>query len=211
MRTQELHPLTEKINKKQKANAKKLRDEALKWLASTFPAAFDDTLSIHPLKTGIMVDILAFADKALILGISKTKLREAVILFTRRIDYLACLKAQEMRIDLYGNPTVPVSHDEASQAADKIKIQIEKIAKSTRQKSIPPAAAIHPMSKNSPSPMQPRASSAYTSDIDLYQETPMPRSAATVVITRKAPKAFDPDAVARLKEKLGLSIASSAQ
>lgn len=210
MRTQELHPLTEKINKKQKENAKKLRNDALQWLIKTFPAAFDDSQSIHPLKSGIMQDILAFADKALILGISKTKLREAVILFTRRIDYLACLKAQEMRIDLYGNPTVPVSHDEASQAADKIKIQIEKIAKSTRQKTIAPAAAIYPISKNNPSPMQPRASSAYTSDID-YQETPMPRSATTVVITRKAPKAFDPAAVARLKEKLGLSIASSAQ
>src|SRR5262245_21314590 len=103
MRKQELHPRTAVINKAQKNKSKKARTDALLWLAANFPAAFDNSLRIRPLKIGIMDDILLYADKAEEVGISKSKLREAVVLFTRRLDYLACLKLRELRIDLQGN------------------------------------------------------------------------------------------------------------
>lgn len=68
-----------------------------------------------------MSDILQHAEKAEQVGISKSKLREAVVLFTRRLDYLACLKAREVRIDLHGNPVAEVTEEEAEHASMKIK------------------------------------------------------------------------------------------
>nr|WP_253664881.1 ProQ/FinO family protein [Legionella micdadei] len=133
MRRQELHPRTAVINKTQKNKSKKARNEALSWLAVTFPQVFDNSLRIRPLKTGIMHDILAYADKAQEAGISKSKLREAVVLFTRRIDYLTCLKAREMRIDLDGNPVAMVTEEEAERAAVKIKKRVEKSARNARK------------------------------------------------------------------------------
>jgi ProP effector len=206
MSKQVLHPLTEKINKKQKAKAKQLRADALRWLAKTFPKAFDDSTSIHPLKTGIMKDILTHAETASA-GISITKLREAVIVFTRKIDYLTCLKAREMRIDLDGNPTVLVTEEEAAQAADKIKKHIDKCAKIAKQNAVEqsvPAAKSVPSS----SAQLTQDSATYSSDMDYdhrFAATQTPARAATVVIKHKTNKPFDPDAVARLKEKLGLS------
>lgn len=126
MRKQELHPRTAVINKTQKNQSKKARADALLWLAANFPAAFDNSLRIRPLKGGIMNDILLHADKAAEVGISKSKLREAVVLFTRRLDYLACLKAREMRVDLQGNDVAEVSAEEADHAAAKIKKRVEK-------------------------------------------------------------------------------------
>lgn len=207
MSKQELHPLTVKINQKQKAKAKQSRGEALHWLAQTFPSAFDDTVSIHPLKTGIMHDILAQAERAAIVGISKTKLREAVILFTRRIDYLTCLKAREMRIDLNGNPTALVSEEEAALAASKIKKHIEKSAKIARQNALAQEAS-SPKS-NGQAPFQLTADSIpYASDLGFdprYAAIPQPARSPSVVVKHKATKSYDPEAVARLKEKLGLS------
>ncbi|MDI1352614.1 MAG: ProQ/FinO family protein, partial [bacterium] len=124
MRKQELHPRTAVLNKNQKNLSKKARTDALAWLAATFPLAFDNTLRINPLKAGIMDDILEHAEHAAENGISKSKLREAVVLFTRRLDYLACLKAREMRIDLQGNSMVAVTDEEAEHASLKIKKRI---------------------------------------------------------------------------------------
>lgn len=104
MKKQALHPRTERINLKQKSHAKLARQSALRWLAETFPKAFDNQIEIKPLKIGILQDLMAHAEIALNAGISKNKLRQAVVIFTRRIDYLACLKAREMRVDLFGNP-----------------------------------------------------------------------------------------------------------
>ena len=207
MSKQALHPLTEKINKKQKAKAKQLRTDALHWLAKTFPQAFDDSASIHPLKTGIMKDILTHAETAAAAGISITKLREAVIVFTRKIDYLTCLKAREMRIDLEGNPTVFVTEEEATQAADKIKKHIDKCAKIAKQNALEQCM---PAAKSMlPSGAQLTQNSAtYSRDMDYdhrFAATQAPIRAATVVIKHKSNKPFDPDAVARLKEKLGLT------
>ena len=205
MSKQELHPLTEKINKKQKTISKQSRSVALRWLSQTFPQAFDDTLSIHPLKLGIMHDILAHSEAAIAAGISKTKLREAVILFTRRIDYLTCLKAREIRIDLNGNPTVQVSEEEANQAAAKIKKQIEKGAKLARMMSTTETASAKSNSKSSFKLTQ--DSATYGSDTGYdprYAATPPVLRATPVIVKHKTTKAYDPDAVARLKEKLGL-------
>ncbi len=207
MRKQELHPRTAIINQKQKNLSKKARVEALGWLAATFPRAFDNTVTIQPLSLGIMVDILAYADKASEAGISNSKLREAVVLFARRIDYLTCLKAREMRIDLDGNPMSQVTEEEAALAAAKIKKRVEKSAKNARKNSTSPSFT-KPFSQrqvsapaNEFTPYYPERAPAYSVQ---NSNTPAART-ASVTVTHKQTRQYDPDAVARLKEKLGLS------
>ena len=142
MKNQTLHPHTAAINHKQKIHATLARLDALNWLTETFPKAFDNTCSIQPLKIGILHDILAHAEQAQSAGISKSKLRQAVVVFTRRIDYLACIKAREMRVDLEGNPVARVTEEEAEHASSKIKRRAEKshekcsIPKRHRQRSL---------------------------------------------------------------------------
>ena len=207
MRKQELHPRTAVINQKQKNMSKKARLDALCWLADTFPNVFDNTIRIQPLSLGIMADILAHADSAAA-GISKSKLREAVVLFTRRIDYLTCLKAREMRIDLNGNPVAQVTEEEALLAAAKIKKRVEKSAKNSRKNlssALPVKLPYSPRQVNQPTqefvPSYPERAPAYS-----VQNSIVPAArAATVTITHKQTRQYDPDAVARLKEKLGLS------
>lgn len=217
MRRQELHPLTAIINKSQKNHSKRARHEALNWLAKKFPNAFDNSQRIHPLKTGIMDDILMFADEAADAGLSKSKLREAVVVFTRRLDYLACLKAREMRVDLQGNPVALVTEDEAERAAIKIKRRIEKGIKNTRNapeskgstptvtknESAPPAYPGYPQNAADFAPQYPARLSAYSaSGQAAVMQT---NRSAAVMVKHRASKPYDPEAVARLKEKLGLS------
>lgn len=208
MRKQELHPRTAIINQKQKNLSKKARVEALAWLAATFPLAFDNTVNIQPLSLGIMGDILTHADKASEAGISNSKLREAVVLFARRIDYLTCLKAREMRIDLNGNPVAQVTEEEAALAAAKIKKRVEKSAKNARKNcmassflkpSVSPRQVSQPVKEAMP--YYPERAPAYSVQNSI---TPVTR-VASVTITHKQTRQYDPDAVARLKEKLGLS------
>lgn len=206
MRRQELHPRTAVLNKSQKNQSKKSRNEALNWLAANFPLVFDTSLYIRPLKIKIMDDILAQAEGAQESGISKSKLRQAVVLFTRRIDYLACLKAREMRVDLQGNPVAPVTDEEAERASVKIKKRIEKSARNAR-KNIASKIPSHFTSTKTPSPQPPQ------DFVPRYPERPPAFSAAqstpvrtaAVVVKRKPSRQYDPDTVARLKEKLGLS------
>lgn len=213
MRKQALHPRTEVINHKQKIAAKKARNDALHWLSVTFPRAFDTSVSIQPLKLGIMQDILVHEAAAALAGISKSKLREAVVLFTRRIDYLACLKAREMRIDLEGNPVVLVSEDEANHAAAKIKARVEKSAKNAKKTLLPQSKT-----NNNPALNDLRQYPAAQEGAPYYPQRPPAFSVqhndttaarTAVVVTHKSSRAFDPDAVARLKEKLGLSRSKS--
>ncbi len=82
MRKQIIHPRTAAINQKQKNHSKKCRLDALHWLQSRFPAAFDNRTQIRPLNVGIMNEILGYAEQTDGLGISKSKLREAVVLYT---------------------------------------------------------------------------------------------------------------------------------
>lgn len=207
MGKQELHPRTVVINKKQKNQAKKTRNDALLWLAKTFPCAFDNSLSIQPLKLGIMADILAHQDKAAAAGISKSKLREAVVLFARRLDYLTCLKAREMRIDLDGTPVSPVTEEEANRAAEKIKKRIEKTIKNARQSlnSKPRSINGSKSSDNKPS-LEESDSEGWDDCVYNGQKSvTAPARTASVMIKHKSSRVYDPEAVARLKEKLGLS------
>lgn len=213
MRRSELHPRTEAINKAQKNQSKLAKNTALVWLAATFPQAFDNTSRIRPLKAGIMHDILQHADKAEAVGISRSKIREAVVLFTRRLDYLICLKAKEMRIDLDGNPVTPVTAEEAERAALKIKKRIEKSARNAHKTT----SAYKPIS--SALRQTNSKTNYYVSNNDTLIEehafdrlprigtanssntTPKP----TIIIKNKLNRQFDSTAVARLKEKLGLA------
>jgi ProP effector len=203
MRKQPLHPLTAIINQKQQTKSKQLRHDALRWLSATFPKAFDDSISIHPLKIGILQDILAHKAQAEAAGISISKLREAVVAFTRKIDYLTCVKAREIRVDLAGNPTSQVTEEEAEQAAVKIRKLVDKSAKLARQMSSP--AATTSQSTGSPNV---RINTVLTADdkVDQSYFTSPQRvqQSPNVIIQHKAKKTIDPNAVARLKEKLGL-------
>lgn len=214
MRKQELHPRTAVINKAQKGKSKRARTDALLWLAANFPAAFDNSLRIRPLKIGIMDDIILHAEKAAEVGISKSKLREAVVLFTRRLDYLACLKLREMRIDLQGNEVGEVSGEEAEHAAAKIKKRVDKSARNARKvlaekttSSNQPSTSYHSKILNQSThstedyfPTYP-ARAPYNS----INAATQPVRTTAVVVKHKTAKQYDPDAVARLKEKLGLS------
>lgn len=219
MRKQELHPRTAVINRSQKNQSKRARSDALLWLAANFPDAFDNSLRIRPLKIGIMSDILQHAEKAEQVGISKSKLREAVVLFTRRLDYLTCLKAREMRIDLQGKPVSEVTEEEAEHASIKIKKRVEKSVKNARKQvsgktanqsssnnqqmtssSIKSMNSIESHNENF-LPVYPLRSSAY---VPQNAATPTVKS-QPVVVKHKISRQYDPDAVARLKEKLGLS------
>lgn len=216
MSKQELHPRTAVLNKNQKNQSKHSRSKALLWLVARFPAAFDNSLCIRPLKAGIMEDILLHADEAIADGISRSKLREAVVLFTRRLDYLACLKCREMRIDLQGNSIAEVTIEEAELAATKIKKRVEKSARNAR-KILNSKTQIAPSSTYSSSHTKPATYHAPQSD-DVFptypsrsssypgQHTPAPiAKTPSIVVKTKATRQYDPSAVARLKEKLGLS------
>lgn len=215
MRKQELHPRTAVINKTQKNKSKKARTDALLWLAATFPAAFDNSLRIRPLKAGIMDDILLHADEAAQAGISKSKLREAVVVFTRRLDYLACLKLREKRIDLQGNDVAEVSAEEAEHAAAKIKKRVEKSIRNAR-KILAEKTAGQFNTNHQPASYTPKTTNQSATAEDSFPIYPT-RSytaqtastqtvrAAAVVVKHKTTRQYDPDAVARLKEKLGIS------
>lgn len=214
MRKQELHPRTVVVNKIQKIQSKNARTDALLWLASQFPAAFDNSLRIRPLKMGIMDDILVHADKAAAEGISKSKLREAVVVFTRRLDYLACLKLREMRIDLQGNEVAEVGAEEAKHAAAKIKKRVEKSVRNAR-KLLAEKTSGQFTSNQLPTSYPTKVLNQSTTDdyLPTYparsyaaQVTPsQPARVSAVVVKHKTTRQYDPDAVARLKEKLGLS------
>ena len=216
MSKQELHPRTAVLNKSQKNQSKLLRSKALVWLAVQFPSAFDNSLCIRPLKDGIMDDILQYADKAAQDGISKSKLREAVVVFTRRLDYLACLKSREMRIDLQGNAITEVTQEEAEHAAVKIKKRVEKSARNARKQI---TSKNTPQYTAAPNGIYAKQASHVTHEEEAYFPTYPSRSnayqpqsapaqiakAPLVVVKHKTSRQYDPSAVARLKEKLGLS------
>lgn len=205
MSRQELHPLTAVINKAQKNKSKHAKRQALLWLSSTFPQVFNTSLSIQPLKIGILNDILAH--QPVDLGISKSKIREALREFTRRVEYLTCLKAREMRVDLQGNPVEMVSEEEAKQAAMKIKKRIEKSAKNARKVVTSKVTAPSPSRSSNT-----KASPGVFSYPNTHHATPHygDRAAPTSpkispVITHKSNRTYDPIAVARLKERLGIA------
>ncbi len=211
MRKQALHPKTVVINTKQKNLAKLSRTVALQWLVKHFPKAFDSRMHINPLKIGIMADILVFAEQAQQAGISKSKLREAVVLFTRRIDYLTCLKAGGTRIDLDGNPAGLVDIADAEKAHLKIKKRIEKKLKNTKKIIAP--TPVKPTASPSKVAVQDNGYTQYRSTFDdntIHNRQAMRAHNPTGVnIMHKQSRQYDPNTLARLKEKLGLKQVAS--
>lgn len=216
MRKQELHPRTAAINRTQKIQSKQSRLDAITWLAKKFPEAFDNSNMIRPLKCGIMQDILQYADEAEKEGISRSKLRQAVVVFTRRIDYLTCLKAQEPRICLLGKPVETVSDDDAARAALKIKKRVEKGIKNARKEASAAPRNTSTMSKpfsmnsymNTHAAASPATATYYASsdraDAPGFIPPNHAAKSSSVIVKHKPNRQFDPDAVARLKAKLGL-------
>jgi ProP effector len=204
-RRQPLHPYTALINQEQRRKSKEMVADALKWLSKKFPDAFDNKIRMRPLKKGIMQDVLAFSSEALADGISISKLRQAVVVYTRRLDYLICLKSLDKRVDLDGNFIENVSLEEGEQAALKIKRRIEKILKSTRKPRAPKRHSEYSYKRsdshgNFNHDLSGRDSLSYVNQ-NLVQKT---RSAPAISI-KKPTRNFDPEAVARFREKLGLS------
>lgn len=120
-----VHPTTEKVNRAQIQLSNLARINALKWLAQQFPEAFDTESRVRPLKKGILKDILAYLDKQNDLQISRSKIRQAVVMFTRRMEYLVCVKCRNDRIDLNGDYAGDVTDDEAEFAAERIRLHVE--------------------------------------------------------------------------------------
>lgn len=190
MNKNQLHSRTESINKKQKIRCRLSRQKALGWLIERFPKAFDTSEQIFPLSIGIMQDILVYAEEAAMQGISKAKLREAVVIFTRRLEYLASLKAKGMRINLLGEPCGEVTEEEANLAAQKIKKRIEKSLKNQRKISFEAPIRQHNFAEPKP---------YYEFNDEVKVKKP------EIVFKSKMTKSFDPSAVERLKSKLGLN------
>ena len=191
MNNKELHPRTVSINKKQRLECRHSRQKALSWLIERFPKAFDTSEEIFPLSIGIMSDILSHAEEAKACGISKSKLREALVLFTRRLDYLACLKTHGQRVDLLGKPAGIVTDEEAQCAAMKIKKRIEKSIKNQKKW----------IQENTP---------RFDIEEHYYPERPLYAVEKTVkkteiVFKNKAPRPMEKASVERLKSRLGLS------
>jgi ProP effector len=214
MKKSVLHPRTALINAIQKKESKKTRTQALQWLADTFPEAFDNKIRIRPLQIGILDAILEQAELAQQQGISKSKLREAVVIYTRRLDYLVCLKARETRVDLQGKPCTQVTEEEAASAAIKVKKRVEnhiKHVKKTTTESVGWASAQQPPQGSVKSP-QGRAVPSAQESFPVYplranhtESKSATAKPTTVMVKHKTTRAYDPDAVARLKEKLGIS------
>jgi ProP effector len=188
MRKNELHPRTKILNQQQKNKSRQARQSALTWLTQRFPKAFDTKTSIHALQIGVMHEVLKYADEASSFGISKAKLRQALVAFTRRLDYLACLKAQGGRINLQGEFVGQVSEAEALNAAQKIKKWIEKSVKSSKKNQEELTTSQHAGFSEF----------AVVKDIVTSQKT-------EVIFKTRTTKNFDPEAVSRLKSKLGLT------
>ncbi len=141
----ELHPNTLLINKAQREKSREAVRQVLTWLSKTFPKAFDVDGAIRPLKVGILQDILDYAEQNGGLPFAKTKLRKAMVVFTRRMEYLTCVKMRDSRIDLNGEETAPVSEEAAKIAVDSIKKNIEKTIRARRKPTGPRPGGRKPM------------------------------------------------------------------
>lgn len=107
--------------------------------------------------------------------------------FTRRLDYLACLKSPGFRINLEGEAVEPISEEDRQKAALKIKKRIEKSIKKQKEVNMEPIESIND-SRNF-----------------RVEREPMVSKKIEVIFKNKISKSVDPDAVERLKSKLGLS------
>lgn len=128
-----VHPKTAIINNLQREKSREAVRHVLKWLSETFPKAFDVEGAIRPLKIGIYNDIMAYVNANGGLTFSMSKLRKALVVFTGRMQYLTCVKMRDMRVDLNGEDVEQVSEEAAKIAAEKIRLSVEKTARSKRR------------------------------------------------------------------------------
>jgi ProP effector len=194
MKNKELHPRTAIINNKQKNLCRLARLKALRWLAQRFPKAFDTSEQINPLSIGVIDEILAFADEAEVAGISKSKLRQAIVVFTRRIDYLASLKAGGMRFNLLGEVCGSVTQEQANAAAQKIKKRVEKSIRN------------HKKTPTISEQFHPSYHADYVKQRGFEKEIDSSPKRPEIVFKTKPLKTVDPTAVERLKSRLGLGV-----
>lgn len=203
-----IHPTTKEVNKRQIELSNKAKIEALEWLASTFPEAFNTESRVRPLKKGIMDDIFAYLDKNPEPDLSRSKLREAVVMFTRRMEYLVCLKCRNDRIDLEGNFASEVTEEEAEQAVSKIKGSMHDASDKYKRASNFSTREPRKASFNSPhsATTMPPIMHEGSTLVAASSSACMPKTVHTqVTIKRKIAKRIDPEAVARMKAKLGIT------
>lgn len=91
--------------------------ESLALLCKYFPQAFIAEGNAKPLKIGIFKDLkTAIAGKE---GLTLSKVRAALRLYTTRLKYFYCLKEGAMRVDLDGHEVEPVTAEHAAFALEK--------------------------------------------------------------------------------------------
>ena len=204
-----IHPTTKEVNRRQVELSNQAKIEALNWLSQTFPEAFNTEHRVRPLKKGIMDDIFAYLDDKPECDFSRSKLREAVVMFTRRMEYLVCLKCRNNRIDLQGKFTGEVSEEEAENAVEKIKIYTsdgyEKNKQAHRHLVREPRKAAFEPKQNPQTFTAPAHPPQMVSDNGLASAVSTPDIKTQVTIKRKIAKKIDPEAVARMKAKLGIA------
>ena len=114
-------------------------------------------------------------------------------------------------MDLFGNPGELVSEEDALKAAQKMRLRVERAVKASRKASAPAADQAKP-NKPAQSFSKPEtplySSSAVEKSIAYNMQdnfSHSSRSSQQVMIKHKQTRQYDPEAVARLKEKLGIS------
>ncbi len=97
--------------------AKKIKLKTIDWLTEHFPAAFfKKGKQVKPLKIGIFDDIIDFYERLDSPPFSKKTLREALNYYSASPAYLNCQKANEARVDLFGNEVDVVTEEQAKYA-----------------------------------------------------------------------------------------------
>jgi len=161
-RKSEPHPQTTIVNNIQREKSRAAVRQALSWLSTTFPKAFNVEGAIRPLKVNIDKDILEYAKNNGGLPISMSKFRMALIVFTRRMEYLTCVKMRNMRVDLNGEEVEQVSEEASQLAVLQIKKIVEKSSRIHR-KMAPPRGKTFPPRRGPSGPGQGPSHHAHSS------------------------------------------------
>lgn len=123
----ETHPKTLAVNQEQQQASKDALLATYDWLVNTFPAAFTfKRYEKKPLKIGIIKDIIDYLEKNPTTDTSKTKVRLALVTYTRQKNYIMTLTENATRIDLDGNDAGIVTKEEAESAIKKLSKKIKK-------------------------------------------------------------------------------------
>jgi ProP effector len=97
----------------------KTSKDIISYLATQFPQCFSVEGEAKPLKIGIFQDIVARLDDETLF--SKVRLRAALRTYTLSWRYLHCIKADQERVDLDGNPCGVLTAEHVEHARLKLK------------------------------------------------------------------------------------------